>query len=171
MDTDPFWNKANFKVVSLDQIFALSFLFFFCMVSKYFPILLIIIIAIRNVCRIIIWKDLNWKMCNKDPYYCGKGSVYTVFDLNITVFLLTVMYKVILQLLWNICINELIYTTKNDIYICISCLRNTASHIYSNYQQYHSPGVIIISPFFKAIYNKVAVHLLKQFSIWKMVLI
>ena len=29
MDTDPFWNKANFKVVSLDQIFALSFLFFF----------------------------------------------------------------------------------------------------------------------------------------------
>jgi hypothetical protein len=66
---------------------------------------MLIIIAIRNVCRIIIWKDLNWKMCKKDPYNCGKGPVYTVFDLKITVFLLTVMYKVILQLLWNICIS------------------------------------------------------------------
>lgn len=141
MDTDRFWNKTNFEVVPLDQKFAISFFFFiFCLVSKYFPILLLIIIAIRNVCRIIIWKDLNWKMCKKDPYNCGKGPVYTVFDLKITVFLLTVMYKVILQLLWNICINELIYTTKNEIYIYISCLRNTASHIYSNYQHYHSPG-------------------------------
>jgi hypothetical protein len=34
-------------------------------------------------------KDLNWKMCKKDPYNCGKGPVYTVFDLKITVFLLT----------------------------------------------------------------------------------
>ena len=95
----------------------------------------IIIIAIRNVWRIIIWKDLNWKMCKKDPYNCGKGPVYTVncFRPENNLFLIDcnvhLIIFVILQLLWNICINELIYTTKNEIYI-ISCLRNTASHIY-----------------------------------------
>jgi hypothetical protein len=35
--------------------------------------MLLIIIAIRNVCRIIIWKDLNWKMCKKNPYNCVHG--------------------------------------------------------------------------------------------------
>jgi hypothetical protein len=29
MDTDRFWNKTNFKVVPLDQKFAISFFFYF----------------------------------------------------------------------------------------------------------------------------------------------
>jgi hypothetical protein len=60
--------------------------------ASFLHILLSIIIAIRNVCRIIILKDLNWKMCKKDAYDCDKGPVYTVFDLKITVFLLTVSF-------------------------------------------------------------------------------
>ena len=54
MDTDRFWNKTNFEIVPLDQKFQFLSFFIFCLVSKYFPILLLIIIAIRNVCRIII---------------------------------------------------------------------------------------------------------------------
>jgi hypothetical protein len=59
---------------------SLSF-FIFCLVSNYFPILLLIIIAIRNVCRIIIWKDLNWKMCKKDPYNCFVVYIYSFMQM------------------------------------------------------------------------------------------
>jgi hypothetical protein len=125
--------------------------------------------CVRNVCRIIIWKDLNWKMCKKDPYNCGKGPVYTVFDLKITVFLLTVMYKVILQLLWNIWFyivfkkGDIIMTLGNDnagnwskcVMLCsvnMICIYKfhfllcISIHLCKSF-----PRVIIISPFLKTI--------------------
>jgi hypothetical protein len=114
--------------------------------------LLSIIIAIRNVCRIIIWKDLNWKMCKKDAYDCGKGPVNTVFDLKITVFLLTVMYKVILQLLWNICINELIYivhSKKWNLYIRYSMWTKVIpfppSSLYISYKTIYVHNILMKS--------------------------
>jgi hypothetical protein len=150
----------------------LSF-FIFCLVSKYFPILLLTIIAIRNVWRIIIWKDLNWKMCKKDPYNCGKGPIYTVnrFRPENNRFLIDCNVQstfVMLQLLWNICINELIYTTKN---INIMLTEHSITHLLK-LPALSFPRVIIISPFFKTIYSKVAVHLknARSIKLWPLII-
>jgi hypothetical protein len=62
---------------------------FFSLFHNFYQVNLELSPLLLNVCRIIIWKDFNWKMCKKDPYNCGKGPVYTVFNLKITVFLLT----------------------------------------------------------------------------------
>jgi hypothetical protein len=98
-------------------------------------------------------------MCKKDPYHCGKGPVYTVFDLKITVFLSTVMYRVILQLLWNICIKWIdIHNKKWNLYIHIIFTEHSITHLLK-LPALSFPRVIIISPFLKTIYNKVAVHL------------
>ena len=101
--------------------------------------------------------------------------MYTVFDLKITVFLSTVMYRVILQLLWNICIKWIdIHNKKLNLYIHIYHIYGTQHYTFTQ-TALSFPRVIIISPFFlrqyitKLLYICTFLHLLKQFSIWKMV--
>jgi hypothetical protein len=135
-----------------------NFFFLFCLVhvSKYFLILLLIIIAIRNVCRIIIWKDLNWKMCKKNPYNCVHGfrpeNNRFLIDCNVQ------SNTAIIVKHWHKWID--IHNTKWNLYI------HTLYHAYGTQHHTFTQITSIIIPqghnyiaFLKKIYSKVAVHL------------